>query len=86
MAIGRFMRQAAGITPSGCASSKKAYAKDWSKQMTATYRLAGKRQGWDFKGCTREDMPDGYTEFRKPNGTVHAVVMTALLTPEKDDE
>jgi hypothetical protein len=49
-----------------------------------TYRLAGNRQGWDFKGCTRTDKPDGYTEFRKPNGTVHAVVLTAFLTPEKD--
>jgi hypothetical protein len=34
-----------------------------------TYRLAGNRQGWDFKGCTRTDKPDGYSEFRKPNGT-----------------
>ena len=49
-----------------------------------TYRLAGNRQGWDFRGCIRTDMPDGYTEFRKPNGTVHAVVLTAFLTPEKD--
>jgi hypothetical protein len=54
--------------------------------MTATYRLAGKRQGFDFRGCIREDKPDGYTEFYKPNGTVHAVVMTCFLTPPEKDK
>ena len=52
--------------------------------MTSTYRLAGNRSGFDFRGCIRKDMLDGYTEFYKSNGTVHAIVMTAFLTPEKD--
>jgi hypothetical protein len=54
--------------------------------MTAIYRLAGKRQGWDFRGCIRKDMPDGYTEFYKPNGTVHAIVMTCFLTPQEPSQ
>lgn len=50
--------------------------------MASRYILAGRRQGWDFTGCTRHDMPDGYTEFRKPNGSCHAVVLTILLTDD----
>jgi hypothetical protein len=39
-------------------------------------------------GCERVDLPPNagghcYTEFRKPDGTVHAVVLTALLVEEK---
>ena len=71
-----------------CGDLAKTYEQAWEeadRQMTATYRLAGKRQGWEFRGCIRTDMPDGYTEFRKPNGTVHAVVMTCFLTPPEKD-
>lgn len=54
----------------------------------SSYLLAGKRPGWDFTGCERVDLPPNagghcYTEFRKPDGTVHAVVLTALLVEEK---
>lgn len=47
--------------------------------MTAQYLLAGGRQGWDFSGLTRRDLPDGYTEFLRPDGSVQAVVATWLL-------
>lgn len=45
------------------------------------YLLKGNRQGFDFSGLAREDCDDGYTEFRRTDGTVQAVVMTCLLTP-----
>ena len=54
--------------------------------MTAIYRLAGNRPGFDFRKCIRKDMPDGYTEFYKSNGTVHAIVMTCFLTPQEPSQ
>ena len=44
-----------------------------------TYIFKGTRPGFDFSGSRREDCGDGYTNFRKADGTVHAVVMTCLL-------
>lgn len=48
------------------------------------YVLAGNRPGFDFTGLERVDMPPNaggfcYTEFRRPDGTVRAVVRTDLL-------
>ena len=56
---------------------------------TAQYLLAGNRSGWDFSGLTRRDLPDGYTEFIGPGGSVKAVVVTWLLVntqPEVADD
>ncbi len=51
---------------------------------TAHYILAGGRPGWDFTGLERVDCPPNtgghcYTEFRRKDGTVQAVVLTSLL-------
>jgi hypothetical protein len=48
------------------------------------YFLAYIRHGFDFTGLERVDMPPNaggfcYTEFRRPDGTVRAVVSTDLL-------
>jgi hypothetical protein len=54
--------------------------------MGAEYLLRGKRQGFDFAGLERVDMPPNtgghcYTEFRRKDGSVQGVVLTSLLTP-----
>lgn len=43
------------------------------------YILKGKRPGFDLGGLDRKDCPDGYSEFRRKDGTVQAVVMTCLV-------
>lgn len=50
------------------------------------YALAGNRPGFVFSGLERVDFPPNagghlYTEFRRPDGGVQAVVLTALLWP-----
>lgn len=52
--------------------------------MSAEYVFAGDRPGWNFAGLVRVDLPPNrgghlYTEFRRTDGTVQAVVMTELL-------
>lgn len=49
------------------------------------YILKGNRPGFDFAGLERTDCPDGYTEFRRKDGTVQAVVMTCLLVDANGD-
>lgn len=48
------------------------------------YALAGHRPGFDFSGLIRVDLPPNvgghsYTEFRRGDGTVVAVVWTPFL-------
>lgn len=48
------------------------------------YLFAGKRPGWDLSGLERIDCPPNagghrYSEFRRQDGSVQAVVLTALL-------
>ena len=43
------------------------------------YKLAGRRQGFDLRGLIRTDCVDGYSEFRKKDGTCMAVILTSLV-------
>jgi hypothetical protein len=49
-----------------------------------SYLLKGNRPGFNFDGLALADCPDGYTEFRRKDGTVQAVVMTSLLCEASD--
>lgn len=47
--------------------------------MAAAYMLKGNRPGFVLDGLERIDCPDGYSEFRRKDGSVQAVVQTRLV-------